>query len=170
MGMIARYLVFAVAVILACAVRAASPASDLATGEDLAILRVLLHCEAEPEHYDVLSDVPLQADANQVPPEWRLGDLRGEIARRSEAICTLRWPPLADCANARVEDETRIKTIFDGQYRVPASWEPFRAEYPGVRGLRRASLPVYTADGDRAIVFSDLTCDPSCGSGFVFEL
>jgi hypothetical protein len=66
-------------------------------------------------------------------------------------------------SNAAIEDA--LKPEAD-----PPTWEHFRKRFPGTRTLVRVSLPVYSEDERRAVVYAEGVCPFRCGNGFFHEL
>jgi hypothetical protein len=48
-------------------------------------------------------------------------------------------------------------------------WSGVVSEFPGVRSLVQISAPVYTADGEQALVYVESVCHGRCGGGY-FQL
>jgi hypothetical protein len=53
---------------------------------------------------------------------------------------------------------------------LSGSWEDFSARFGGSRSLMKISLPVYSADGNHAVVYTTGRCPYTCGAGFYHEL
>ena len=78
-----------------------------------------------------------------------------------------RWPRGRVCAVVRVVADSSIKTVLANDTQ---SWEKFIAAFDGARSLMRISLPVYSQDGKRAVIYTESTCPYTCGGGFYHEL
>jgi len=67
-------------------------------------------------------------------------------------------------SNAAIENAMKRETS------IPPTWDHFREQFPGTRTLVRISLPVYSKDERRAVVYTESTCPFRCGNGFFHEL
>jgi hypothetical protein len=93
--------------------------------------------------------------------------------------------PFADEVSA--EDERVMRTMVDISCKLgvehiviadrPAvlahddsSWDHFMARFAGAHSVMRISLPVYSRDGNRAVVHTTGDCPYRCGTGFYHEL
>jgi hypothetical protein len=81
-----------------------------------------------------------------------------------------RWARGAICPTVDVQPEDRIAQAFANDHRVPPSWNAFGAAFGGAQHLMRVSLPVYSEDGRRALVYTERTCAVLCGAAFYHEL
>jgi len=78
-----------------------------------------------------------------------------------------RWPVGQLCPVVRVVSDSRIENVLAHDSR---SWEKFIAAFEGAHSLMRISLPVYSHDGRRAVVYTSGSCPYTCGAGFYHEL
>jgi hypothetical protein len=138
------------------------------TPEDVAVLRAVLSCRCRKEdgNYNVVSDMPVSPIDYAL--DWPSRSLRAELATRVPD--GIRWPHLNICPAVRIVDGKKVDSIFTRQTAIPPNWKPFYAAFPGARGLLRISLPVFTPDRRRAVVYLEAECDSLCGSGFYIEL
>ena len=88
-------------------------------------------------------------------------DLRQRLAREA------RWPRGKICPMVRVVGDSSITTVLAQDSR---SWDHFISTFEGAHTLMRISLPVYSSDGKRAVIYTEGTCPYTCGAGFYHEL
>jgi hypothetical protein len=88
-------------------------------------------------------------------------DFNQRIARQA------RWPRGEVCPVVHVIAHSAIESVLARDTR---SWDGFIGTFDGARSLMRISLPVYSADGKRAVVYTTSSCPYTCGSGFYHEL
>ena len=145
-------------------------ASTSITRDDIAVLRAILSsgCGTTNGRYRVVSDIPVSAPDYAPAPAWPPTSLWTRLAARVPS--GIRWPHLRICAAKRIVDGTKVNSIFSRQTRIPPSWDPFYAEFPGAEGLLGISLPAFTADRNHAVVYLESTCNPLCGAGFYVGL
>ena len=67
----------------------------------------------------------------------------------------------------RVAGDTSIVTALA---RDSTNWVHFIAAFDGAHTLMRISLPVYSSDGKRAVIYTEGNCPYTCGAGFYHEL
>jgi hypothetical protein len=138
------------------------------TPDDLAVFHAVLssECRRNDQRYSVISDLPISAP--NTAPDWPPTSLWTKLTRRVPSGA--RWAHLKVCPADRVVDGKEIDSVFARQTAIPPKWEPFYAAFPGASGLLRISLPAFTPDRKRAVVYLDATCNPLCGSGFYIGL
>jgi len=145
-----------------------APAADRAA-EDLAILRAVLsvHCSRNGPQ-TVVTDMPAQPHEAEiplaVPPDIRFG-----LDLTTRQAGSFRWPLGKLCPSVLVAADEGIKETFARETKIPPSGEFFVKEFNGASRLVGVSLPVYSADGERAVVYTSSRCGVLCGSGFYIE-
>jgi hypothetical protein len=164
-----RALVTAVVAMAACAVAGcfADPHADKVSAKDERVMRAMVEisCKLGVERL-VISDRP-------AVPRW--SDLRDADGRNlqfgidiNERIAReARWPLGQLCPVVRVVADSTIENVLAQDTR---SWAKFIAAFEGARSLMRISLPVYSHDGKRAVIYTSGTCPYTCGAGFYHEL
>ena len=116
----------------------------------------------------VVSVTPPDREFHELPQDWAMSsELSAELLRRSKE--PFQWPR-ETCARVHVVDEAQIEALFANDDRKPPGWENFQNAFPGSIGLTRISLPAFTANHDRAVVYEEWTCGPLCGTGLYVEL
>lgn len=140
-----------------------------ATSDDVAVLRTVLssYCRAD-QGFRVLSDVPALPRNRDNTSGWPSTLFGIQFAGRPRK--GVLWPHVHMCAALRIVSENRIDAIFARDTRIPHSWRGFYGEFPGAKGLIRASLPAFSPDRTTAVVYLDWECGPLCGSGLYIEL
>jgi len=81
-----------------------------------------------------------------------------------------RWPRGQVCSAVRVASDSEISNALEQGSGLSGSWENFSAQFGGARSLMKISLPVYSADGKHAVVYTTGRCPYTCGAGFYHEL
>ena len=66
--------------------------------------------------------------------------------------------------------DSAIASAFAHETVKPPQWIAFGKAFDGAQHLVRVSLPVYSPDGRRAVVYTVGTCPFRCGAGFYHEL
>lgn len=141
-------------------------AGNSITPDDVAVLRAILTSDCRIDRYSrVVSDIPISARGQA--PVWPSGSLWAKLTSRVPSGA--RWPHLNVCPGSRIVDGNKVDSIFSRQPAIPPKWEPFYAAFH-TKGLLRLSLPAFTPDRGRAVVYLEDTCDVLCGSGFYIEL
>jgi hypothetical protein len=159
-------LVFATAMLAGAST---APGDELGA-EDLAILNAVL---AEDCSFNgpltVVTDLPAsphEVDVpNAAPKDVRFGL---DLATRQPG--STRWPLGELCPTVLVAADERIKETFARETKIPPSGEFFMKEFNQPRFLAGVSLPVYSTDGKRAVVYTWHRCGGLCGAGFYLEL
>jgi hypothetical protein len=169
----AHSAMLAVLAIVASSSCVTTDAADKAPMErDIAVLRAVLQKEAcgrADQKYQVVSDRPAPATSVSVPKTWRSSAaLNEELARRSEEA--LSWTHIDVCSAVRIVEGSKIEAIFAADDRIPPGWDSFENAFPGASRLIEVSLPAFTSDGKRAVVYLDTKCGVLCGAGFYIEL
>jgi len=136
---------------------------------DMRVLEAIVKPACDFEWNEVISDLPatpFRADSlEEHQPNLQFGL---DVASRSQPES--RWPRRTLCASVRVASDTEIENALKRETSIPPTWDHFRQQFPGVRTLVRVSLPVYSADERRAVVYTESTCPYRCGNGFFHEL
>jgi hypothetical protein len=137
------------------------------TPDDVAVFHAILSsvCRKADPNYSVVSDIPVSAWGDA--PTWPATSLWTKLASRVPS--GVRWPHLNVCPGDRVVDGKKIDLAFSRQTAIPPRWEPFYAAFHA-KGLLRLSIPAFTPDGARAVVYLEAVCGSLCGSGFYIEL
>jgi hypothetical protein len=139
---------------------------------DISVLTVVLQqraCQREDQKYQIVSDRPARATTTSVPQAWHSSAaLNQELARRSKE--STRWTHVDICSAVKIVEGSRIEAILAGDNRIPVGWDSFESAFPGAAGLIEVSLPAFTSDGNRAVVYLDTKCGVLCGAGFYIEL
>lgn len=97
-------------------------------------------------------------------PEAYLDAFR-DLLRRN--LSRKRLPAGIACSHIRVVSHERIKELFSHQ---ASAWRAFYSAFPGAEGIDRISLPGYSGDGRRAVVYRAGSCGDLCGAGFLVLL
>jgi len=143
-----------------------------ATAEDLAVLRAVLapECGRSDPGYHLLSTRAASVDmSDQVPSDWPEADaLTAQLRARAESRGS--WSGVRICPKVLVRRDGDIERLIENAPNLDAGWKKFYSAYPGARGVIRVSLPAYSGDGNRAVVFTGEGCGSLCGSGDVIEL
>jgi hypothetical protein len=159
MRALAMFLAFlAVALVAGCQ---ADHTVDAVTRDDRAVLEALEKTACDLGEHEVVSDRPvLPASASA----------HFELDLRARPMQVARWPLGPVCKTVQVQPESRISQAFAADHHAPPTWEPFGAAFGGAQHLLRLSLPVYSRDGRRAVVYTERTCAVVCGASFYHEL
>jgi hypothetical protein len=136
---------------------------------DMRVLEAIVRSACDFEWNELISDLPAtpyrSASLGAHQPNLQFGL---DVASRSPSKA--RWPRGALCAPVRVASDTAIESALKRETSIPPTWDQFRKQFPGTRTLVRISLPVYSADERRAVVYTEATCPFRCGNGFFHEL
>jgi len=136
---------------------------------DMRVLEAIVKPACDFEWNEIISDLPARPYRAASLGEKQLNLQFGlDISSRSQPKS--RWPRRNLCASARVVSNGAIETALKRETRIPPTWDQFRKEFPGTRTLVRVSLPVYSKDERRAVVYTESTCPFRCGNGFFHEL
>lgn len=157
------------AALAACAVAGcfSDPDADRVSREDQRVMRAMVEisCQLGVERVVISSRpaVPRWTDSREAADtQVRFGiDLERRIAREA------RWPVGQICPVVRVAADAAIESVLA---RDDESWREFIATFGGARSLMRISLPVYSPDGKRAVLYTVGDCPYTCGAGFFHEL
>ena len=164
-----RALVTSFVAMTACAVAGcfADPHADKVSAKDERVMRAMVEisCKLGVERL-VVSDrpaVPRRGDLhNAGGRNVQFGiDINQRIAHEA------RWPPGQICPVVRVVADSTIENVLA---QDTTTWEKFIASFEGARSLMRISLPVYSHDGKRAVIYTSGSCPYTCGAGFYHEL
>lgn len=143
------------------------PYADEVSAEDERVMRAMvdISCKLGVERL-VVSDrpaVPRQSDPHDTDGRnVQYGiDLDRRIAHDA------RWPRKRICPVVRVVADSRIDSILAHDTQA---WDRFIATFDGAHSLMKISLPVYSPDGKRAVVYTTGSCPYRCGEGFYHEL
>jgi hypothetical protein len=160
-------LVITAAMVFALAGCFADPYADRVSAEDERVMRAMvdISCKLGVESI-VISNrpaVPRQSSLRGAESKnVRFGiDINQRIAR------VARWPKGEICPFVHVVENSLIEIVLA---RDTKSWDKFFAAFDGARSLMRISLPVYSRDGKRAVIYTTGTCPYTCGAGFYHEL
>lgn len=148
----------AIAMAIIC-VGCARPDRDHIISSDLAVLRAFTARACQLEYKEIIADVP--ATPTTRAPAYGL-----DLLRRAPAHA--RWPHRTLCRTVKVANEATIDTARrqDGA----RAWPAFSSRFDGAQTLIRVSLPVYSPDRRRAVIYVATTCPYTCGTGFFHEL
>lgn len=139
------------------------------SASDMQVLQTVVKPACDVEWKEIVSDLPATpyraSSLAELAPNLHFGL---DIAARSQSKA--RWPLGNVCAPVRVIRDRDIEAALKLETSVPPTWEHFHGRFPGVRTLVRVSLPVYSKDGRRAVVYTEGTCPYRCGNGFFHEL
>jgi hypothetical protein len=164
-----RALVTSFVAMTACVVAGcvADPYADEVSAKDERVMRAMVEisCKLGIERL-VISDRPA------APPQNDLRDTDGRnlqfgIDINQRIAHEARWPLGQVCPVVRVVADSTIENVLAQDTR---SWEKFIAAFDGARSLMRISLPVYSHDGKRAVIYTSGSCPYTCGAGFYHEL
>jgi hypothetical protein len=144
------------------------PLDDAVSRNDVKVLDALLRTSCKVETKEIISDLPATpygiTTAHGAKHDVRFGlDLAARPAHRA------RWPKKKMCKTARVVPDAEIQRAFANDTQPPM-WIEFGKAFDGALHLMRVSLPVYSPDGSRAVVYTSGTCPFVCGAGFYHEL
>lgn len=146
------------------------PYADDVRSRDLRVMRAMVDiaCKLNAERI-VVSDRPaVPRAANLRGAESQ--DIRFGLDFSRRLAHEARWPRGQICPAVRVASDSSIKVALENETGFPGSWESFKAKFGGARSLMRISLPVYSPDGKRALIYTEGTCPYTCGAGFYSEL
>jgi hypothetical protein len=132
---------------------------DHVTRTDMQVLDALVGIACKLDTREIVSDVPVAAQGRHFGL-----DLSSRTPRRA------RWPRDEVCPAVRVARDSAIRAALNEDTQQPPPWLGFKARFGGASTLLRVSLPVYSADGRRAVVYTSSTCPYRCGAGFFHEL
>lgn len=146
---------------------------DRVTWEDEKILEVVTQLACKLGTQQIISDLPAMPRAlgaqsvgfKNKPHNIHFGiDFNQRPQRRA------RWSEDRICPTVRVVDDARIRMAFAHETSDPPLWNDFGKAFDGAQNLLRLSLPVYSPDGQRALLYTEGTCPFKCGAGFYNEL
>ena len=147
----------------------AAPADELAS-DDLAILNEVL---AEDCSFNgpltIVTDLPASRHDEVEVPNAPPNEVRFGLDLASRHPGNTRWPLGELCPTVLVAADERIKETFARETKIPPSGEFFMKEFNQPRFLAGVSLPVYSTDGKRAVVYTWRRCGGLCGAGFYLE-
>ena len=129
------------------------------TRTDLEVLDTLVGVACRLETREIVSDLPAAARGSHYGI-----DLSDRAPRRA------RWPHGKVCSTVRVAHDSAIRAALAEDTQQPPPWLGFKARFDGAATLLRVSLPAYSKDGRRAVVYTSSTCPYTCGAGFFHEL
>lgn len=129
------------------------------TRTDLEVLDALVALDCKLETREIISDLPASADGKHFGIELSM--------RTAEQA---RWPHERVCPTVRVARDAVIHAALSADTQRPPPWLGFKARFDGAATLLRVSLPVYSEDGRRAVIYTSRTCPYRCGAGFYHEL
>jgi hypothetical protein len=132
----------------------ANPNADDVNSEDLRVMRAMLAiaCKVDSERI-VVSDrpaIPRQSDLHDT--DGRNIQFGIDLDRRLAHAA--RWPRGQICPAVRVASDSAIRNALENETGYPGSWTSFSTRFGGARSLMRISLPVYSADGKHAVVYT----------------
>ena len=137
--------------------------------DDRQILDTMLALACKLETREIVSDrpaIPRGRGTDDADPRNLQFGL--DLARRPAHHA--HWPQGTVCKTVRVVPESSVETAFAHETVKPAQWIGFGKAFDGAQHLVRVSLPVYSPDGRRAVVYTVGTCPFQCGAGFYHEL
>jgi hypothetical protein len=129
------------------------------TRTDLEVLDTLVGVACKLETREIISDLPASADGRHFG-----------IDLSARTVEHARWPLEKLCPSVRVARDGVIRAALSEDTQEPPPWLGFKARFDGAATLLRVSLPVYSKDGRRAVVYTSSTCPYRCGAGFFHEL
>jgi len=136
---------------------------------DMRVLEAIVKPACDFEWNEIISDLPAipyrPSSLGEHQPNRHFGL---DIASRSQP--NARWPRRYLCSSAQVVSNAAIENAMKRETSIPPTWDHFREQFPGTRTLVRVSLPVYSKDERRAVVYTESTCPFRCGNGFFHEL
>lgn len=148
----------------------ADPYADDVSSEDVRVMHAMVDiaCKVDAERI-VVSDhpaIPRASDLHDTDGHnVRFGlDFDRRLAREA------RWPRGQVCPAVRVASDSAISNALEQGSGLSGSWENFSTQFGGARSLMKISLPVYSADGNHAVVYTTGRCPYNCGAGFYHEL
>jgi len=160
-----RALLFVVALSL----NACAPAPGEVSADDLAILNAVFeeHCGTS-NYVAVVSDLPPDAGSDYAgaPTQYILFEI--DIMKRRRG--NTRWPAGSLCPHVLVARDARIQASLKVNEGEPLKGNLFQRDFEGSPSLITVSLPVYSPDGNRAVVLIATECGPLCGDGWYFEM
>ena len=148
----------------------ADPDADEVGSEDLRAMRAMvdLSCKLDVERLVVsaVPAIPRESDLHDTDNRnVQFGiDFDRRLARDA------RWPQGQICPAVRVVSDSAIATALANETGFPGSWENFIATFGGARAVMRISLPVFSPDGNHAVIYTSSNCPYTCGEGFYHEL
>jgi len=124
---------------------------------DLGVLKAILkdgcdHPDAERSLH-VYLDRPADFSPHDAEQwDWRpRSEFAVPLAIRSGS--QVRWQKLTPCASRQVVDAARIDALIAQDGTIPPSYKHFREAYPNCRSIVQLSMPAYSEDGHRALVY-----------------
>jgi hypothetical protein len=129
------------------------------TRTDMQVLDALVGVACRLDTREIISDAPLVAEGTHYGV-----DLSARMPGHA------RWPHDKVCPTVRVARDSVIRAALGEDTQKPPPWLGFKARFDGAATLLRVSLPVYSKDGRRAVVYTSSTCPFRCGAGFFHEL
>ena len=136
---------------------------------DMRVLEAIVKPACDFDWIEIVSDLPATPLHAGSPGEHRPNQQFGlDVAGRSQPKA--RWPRGNLCSPVRVVSNAAIESALKRETSIPPTWDRFREQFPGTRTLVRVSLPVYSKDERRAVVYTESTCPFRCGNGFFHEL
>jgi len=145
----------------------ADPYADKVTAEDERVMKALvdISCKLGYEHL-IVSDRPATPPLSG-PRPGAGGNVQFGIDFNRRVAQKARWPRGQICPYVRVVADSTIGSVLAHDTR---GWDHFIDRFDGAHSLMRISLPVYSADGKRAVVYTTGSCPYTCGAGFYHEL
>jgi hypothetical protein len=164
-----RTLVVLCVLVAAGAVASCStdPFADEVSAEDRRVMRTLvdISCKLGVEQL-VISDHPaIPRSSESHGADGR--DLHFGIDLHRRLAHEARWRRGRVCPVVSVVAESKIDAVLS---KDNPAWDRFIATFDGAHSLMKISLPVYSADGKRAVVYTTGSCPYRCGAGFYHEL
>jgi hypothetical protein len=136
---------------------------------DMRVLEAIVQPACDFEWNEIIADLPARPfrarSLGEHQPNLQFGL---DVASRSQPKA--RWPRGNLCSPVRVVSNSAIESALKRETSIPPTWDHFREQFPGARTLVRVSLPVYSKDERRAVVYTESTCPFRCGNGFFHEL
>jgi hypothetical protein len=129
------------------------------TRNDMEVLGTLVGVACKLETPEIISDLPASASGSHFG-----------LDLSERALRHARWPHEKLCSAVRVARDSTIRAALAEDTERPSPWAGFKARFDGAATLLRVSLPVYSDDGRRAVVYTSSTCPYTCGAGFFHEL
>jgi len=129
------------------------------TRTDIAVLDTLVGVACRLETREIIADLPAAATGSHFG-----------IDMSERRLQRARWPREKLCPTVRVARDATIRAALREDTQQPSPWLGFKNRFEGAATLLRVSLPVYSEDGRRAVVYTSSTCPYRCGAGFYHEL
>ncbi|MEO8063604.1 MAG: hypothetical protein ABI821_12750 [Pseudomonadota bacterium] len=165
-----RILTISLASVCVATACARDPYADHVSSEDEKVMETMVEiaCKVDGGRI-VVSDQPAVPRQNDPHAADRHNVQFGIDFDRRRARAA-RWPRGQICPAVRVAASSKIASALTDEADPSHSWDTFSERFGGARSLMRISLPVYSLDGKRAVIYTVGRCPYRCGEGFYHEL